>query len=134
MNKQLAKYTDRELLEWIYLLQIHILSKVNEIDNDDKQFGMNLAADLLGSVVYDTQPRTKGSAKLLKQAKGKDYMQVSLCKCNHKVTKTVHRLVAETFLENPNELRCVNHKDENKLNNNVENFEWCSAKIQYQLW
>lgn len=64
--------------------------------------------------------RRKGSAKLLKQAKGKDYMQVSLCKCNHKVTKTVHRLVAETFLENPNELRCVNHKDENKLNNNVE--------------
>lgn len=72
--------------------------------------------------------RRKGSAKLLKQAKGKDYMQVSLCKCNHKVTKTVHRLVAETFLENPNELRCVNHKDENKLNNNVENLEWCSAK------
>ena len=32
--------------------------KVNEIDNDDKQFGMNLAADLLGSVVYDAQPRT----------------------------------------------------------------------------
>lgn len=31
--------------------------------------------------------RRKGSAKLLKQAKGKDYMQVSLCKCNHKVTK-----------------------------------------------
>lgn len=58
MNKQLAKYTDRELLEWIYLLQIHILSKVNEIDNDDKQFGMNLAANLLGSVVYDAQPRT----------------------------------------------------------------------------
>ena len=46
------------MLEWIYLMQIHILSKVNEIDNDDKQFGMNLAADLLGSVVYDAQPRT----------------------------------------------------------------------------
>ena len=58
MNKQLAKYTDRELLEWIYLMQIHILSKVNEIDNDDKQLGMNLAADLLGRVVYDDESRT----------------------------------------------------------------------------
>lgn len=57
MNKSLAKYTDRELLEWIYLLQIHILSKVNEIDKDDKQFGMNLAADLLGSMLYDAQPK-----------------------------------------------------------------------------
>lgn len=57
MDKSLAKYTDRELLEWIYLLQIHILSKVNEIDKDDKQFGMNLAADLLGSMLYDAQPK-----------------------------------------------------------------------------
>lgn len=57
MDKSLAKYTDRELLEWVYLLQIHILSKVNEIDKDDKQFGMNLAADLLGSMLYDAQPK-----------------------------------------------------------------------------
>lgn len=57
MDKSLAKYTDRELLEWIYVMQIHILSKVNEIDKDDKQFGMNLAADLLGSMLYDAQPK-----------------------------------------------------------------------------
>lgn len=50
--------TDRELLEGIYTMLQYVLVKVNEIDNDDKQFGMNLAADLLGSIVYDAQPRT----------------------------------------------------------------------------
>ena len=48
---QLYKLTDRELLEQIYTLLQLILVKVNEIDNDEKQFGMNLAADLVGTVI-----------------------------------------------------------------------------------
>lgn len=50
--------TDRELLEGIYTMLQYVLVKVNEIDNDDKQFGMNLAANLLSSMVYDAKPRT----------------------------------------------------------------------------
>ena len=53
------------------------------------------------------------------------YYYVVLC---GKVKKTciVHRLIALTFLENPNGFECVNHKNENKLDNRVENLEWCS--------
>lgn len=38
----------------------------------------------------------------------------------------LHRLVAETFIENPHNLLYINHKDENKLNNSSSNLEWCT--------
>lgn len=40
----------------------------------------------------------------------------------------VHRLVAMTFIPNPNNLPIINHKDENRLNNSVGNLEWCDQK------
>ena len=45
----------------------------------------------------------------------------------HKHTILVHRLVAENFIPNPNDLPLVNHKDENPFNNNANNLEWCDC-------
>ena len=56
------------------------------------------------------------------------YMGVCLSKDNKQALKTVHRLVAEAFIENPDNLPQVNHKDENKMNCSVDNLEWCDRK------
>lgn len=65
--------------------------------------------------------------KILKPGKIKNgYLIVILCKNGTKKTSKVHRLVANAFIPNTNNFRCVNHKDENKENNCVENLEWCT--------
>ena len=75
--------------------------------------------------------------RILKLSTNKDgYLKVGLWKNGKVKTFKVHKLVAETFLEIPEELKHlkgtrylqVNHKDENKLNNNVNNLEFCDAK------
>lgn len=55
------------------------------------------------------------------------YLQVKFCIDNHKEQKLVHRLVAETFIPNPQGLPQVNHKDGNPSNNEISNLEWCTA-------
>ena len=55
------------------------------------------------------------------------YYRVHLCKNGKAKWYAVHKLVAETFIPNPLHLPEVNHKDENKLNNDVSNLEWCSS-------
>jgi len=80
-------------------------------------------------VVYD---KVRKCYRLLKgktltiRDNGHGYKTVMFCR-DHKIyNKYVHILVAESFLDNPDHLPTVNHKDENKENNRVDNLEWCS--------
>lgn len=57
------------------------------------------------------------------------YMSVMLYNKEHKSKRImVHLLVARAFIPNPDNLPQINHKDENKLNNYVENLEWCTGQ------
>ena len=70
-----------------------------------------------------------GKEKILKQAFDKDgYLQSVLSKNNKHITFLTHRLVAKAFIDNPNNYCEINHKDENKQNNCVDNLEWCDRQ------
>ena len=56
------------------------------------------------------------------------YLQVGLSKNGKQKFCSIHRLVAQAFIPNPDNLPEINHKDENKENNSVENLEWCDKK------
>lgn len=67
--------------------------------------------------------------KTLKQTKTTTgYNKVELCKDGKAVSKRVHRLVATAFIDNPDDLPCINHIDNNPSNNNVSNLEWCTQR------
>lgn len=56
------------------------------------------------------------------------YLQVGLSQNGKTIFRLVHRLVAQAFIPNPEELPEVNHKDFNKNNNSVDNLEWVNHK------
>lgn len=75
--------------------------------------------------------RRTGKTKVMKPSTDKDgYKCVNLRKNGKRMYK-VHRLVAITFIPNPNNWPQVNHKDEDKTNNAVWNLEWCT--LEYNI-
>lgn len=108
----------KPIKEFENLYEISNLGNVRSLDK------INTFIKKDGTVINRT---IKG--KLLKlTVSNNGYYKISLHKDSKVITKYVHRLVAEHFINNPNNYNIVNHKDENKLNNSVDNLEWCDYK------
>lgn len=94
--------------------------KMNEIWKDIEGYEGLYQVSNLGNI------KSLRSNKLMSvNDSGIGYMKTHLSKNGKQTYPYVHRLVAIAFLPNPNNLPEVNHKDENKSNNNVTNLEWC---------
>lgn len=83
----------------------------------------------------DRYEKSKGNSTRLRKGKirtlsvDKDgYKKIGLWKDSKVKHFKVHRLVAETFIENPHNYPVVNHIDGNKENNSIENLEWCTVR------
>lgn len=105
-------WKDIENYEGYY--QVSNLGRVRSVDRD---------------IIYSNGIIVKYTGKLLSLHLEKNgYISVLFSKNGSQERAYVHRLVAKTFISNPNNYLEINHKDENPQNNKVDNLEWCNRK------
>lgn len=108
---------------------------MNEVWKKIDGFNGNYEVSCFGNVRSKPRKATKGGLMKLHLLKRNDYYKVRLTNPNTKKNKyySVHRLVAQAFIPNKNNLPQVNHKNGNKHDNNVFNLEWvtCQQNIQH---
>lgn len=98
---------------------------IEEVWKDIPNFEGRYMASNLGRV-KSMKYRHHNKEEILKQESNHNYKRVCLfTKDGRRHHFRVHRLVATTFLPNPNNYNEINHKDENPSNNCVDNLEWC---------
>ena len=100
---------------------------MNEVWKAVEGFENKLEVSNLGRVA-NLNYRGTGERRIIPQSlEVKGYHKISINIKGKVYTFKVHRLVAKAFIPNPNNYKEVNHKDENKDNNCVDNLEWCDT-------
>jgi len=89
----------------------------------------------LGNVMSLNYRKRGYSQILVPKKNNRGYLWVELKSNGKRKCMTIHRLVANAFLDNSSALPLINHKDENPINNRVDNLEWCdnSYNVLYSL-
>ena len=106
--------------------------KIKDIPKYEKLYAAREDGEIISKerIVHGKGERIQ-RARILKSkiSKHHGYKEVTLCNgFGGKKSFRVHRLIALAFLDNPNNYPAVNHIDGNKLNNAVNNLEWCTTK------
>ena len=100
-----------------------------EVWHDIPGYEGKYQASTYGNIISLNYEHSKGWRKKLKTtSNNNNYKQVILYSDGASKPHLVHRLIAQTFIPKMNKYYEVNHKDENKANNRVENLEWCDRK------
>lgn len=108
------------MCEWFDIKGYEGLYKINEC-------GQILVLERTGvKIGKGTKTVPEHTKKVTRNKNG--YFAVDLYKDTKRKRHYLHRLLAETFIPNPNNLPYINHKDENPSNNSLDNLEWCSSK------
>lgn len=123
----------------MYIVIINVLILINTLrvtgmyfDLDEFKGFYKISRD--GVVVSVPRNGTVNVEKEIKPTVGTNgYLKVSFRCFGKRYTRNIHRLIALTFIENPNKYPCVNHIDGNKMNNDISNLEWTtySKNIQH---
>jgi len=82
--------------------------------------------------ITDTGRVFRGQRELKPYRHSKGYVRIDISQEGKKIVSYVHRMVAETFLPNPKNVCCINHKDGDKKNNNLDNLEWVTNQQNIQ--
>lgn len=117
-ERKLTKFNDLDGEVW---KPIPNFVKGYEVSNKGRVKRLDMYRDWKGHKMFIKG----GICSISKNKQG--YLVVGMAINKKPRTKQIHRLVALTFLSNPNNLPQVNHIDGNKQNNHVENLEWCTS-------